>query len=501
MLQSRRRFVGNLGICLAASGSLLKPRPVQSQVSIARQDQPNFIIFTFDDLYWRSVGVFGQDQPSLTPNLDAFAETGVSFVHSHVPIASCWPSRAAMMSGRYPHRNGSTGFREVDPDVLTLPEVLREQGYFTGVIGKNPHTLPKRTRAFDFEARDWEVQSGRNPELFYRQVSQFLRLARDQGKPFFLNVNSSDPHRPFAGSAEEQSLSGTIQSLVRGLVDTAGLEDQFPEWRYWGHPLVDDVVPLDQAVVPGFLPDLPEVRAEMAQYSTSVRRGDRSFGRTLDAVNDQGYRETTFVLALSDNSIAMPFAKANSYRYSTAAALVAAWPDGRFAVRQDDTSFINTVDLMPTVLEAAGLPLVPHLDGRSFLSVLRGELDPSRTKVFTFRHSYPMRAVHDAEYSYIYNGWADGETSFQKIFSTTPSARAIAAAAKSDPDIAQRWSFYLYRTREELYNYKDDPYCLTNLADDQDSSDTLKRYRSILSRHMSATDDNLRAQFDTYLGL
>ena len=212
----------------------------------ANAQQPNILLITADDLNYDSLGCYGNKLPGVTPNLDRLASEGVRFQHAYVTIAICQPCRASIMTGRYPHRSGAMGFDAIDDDVPTLPETLRANGYYTAVIGKAVHTIPSRhKRAFDETYDMQDLGNGRSPERYRETTAAAIAKAGSDGKPFFLNVNLHDPHRPFANSAQEQ----------RG-----------KKPKIWeGVPLVDEPYSPDEVPLPGFLPHLPEVPLQMSE--------------------------------------------------------------------------------------------------------------------------------------------------------------------------------------------------------------------------------------------
>ena len=112
------------------------------------------------------------------------------------------------MTGRYPHRFGALGFSPIDPAITTLPDVLAEAGYINGCLGKIEHCSPPSSSSGPRPATPSELGQGRDPEQYAEDVTAFLKLAKKEGKPFFLMANSHDPHRPFHGSEEERQVFG-----------------------------------------------------------------------------------------------------------------------------------------------------------------------------------------------------------------------------------------------------------------------------------------------------
>ncbi|MFM8274505.1 MAG: sulfatase-like hydrolase/transferase, partial [Gemmata sp.] len=208
----------------------------------------NLLVVTADDMNADSAGWNG-NKLGATPNLDAFAKSAHRFVNSHVTVPICQPCRSALLTGRVPHRNGALGFNPIKRDVPTLVEVLRDAGYYTAVIAKAVHMAP--ADKFPWHAVG-EQALGKQPTKFAEKFREMLAAAARDKKPFFINANICDPHRPFVPAKA-------------GTDELAGAKVYKP----------------DQVAVPAFLEDLPRVREEVAQYYTSVSRFDVAFGLVL----------------------------------------------------------------------------------------------------------------------------------------------------------------------------------------------------------------------------
>jgi N-sulfoglucosamine sulfohydrolase len=453
-----------------AGGAAPSPKPS----SKPKPTRLNLLLITADDLSYDSVGVYGGKVAGATPNIDALAAQGMRFTHGHVTIAVCQPSRSVLLTGRYPHRNGARGFEPIGSDVPTLTEQLHQAGYLNGILGKTRHLAPAAKFAWDFRVERAQLAEGRSPERYHAEVRRFLALARQRGQPFFLMANSHDPHRPFAGSQQEQ------RQRQRGA-------KQYPEVR-------DAYRPGDVAV-PGFLPDLPAVRREIAEYFTSVRRGDATVGKILQALRESGFERDTLVLFLSDNGMALPFAKTNVYLASTKVPWIVRWPGVVVGGAVDRKHFVSGIDCMATLLEAAGLPRPAGMDGRSFVPVLRGGTQDGREEVLTVFHrtsgrrDYPMRCLQDRRFGYIRNAWADGQRVFRNESQAGLTFRAMTRAAATDPDLARRVELYVHRVAEELYDFAADPNARINLAADPAHAEVLAEMRRRLIVRLEAVGD------------
>ncbi|MEZ5965498.1 MAG: sulfatase [Planctomycetota bacterium] len=445
----------------------------------AAQDAPrptlNVLLLTVDDMDARTPGVFGGLVPGVTPNIDRLAAEGMRFEHGHVAAAICQPCRQALMTGRFPHAvSPKGGFDAVRADVPTLQEQLHAAGYFQGILGKEKHLAP--ARRFCWDAVRGEAEVGRDPARFYEFAKEFFAAAKTNGKPFFLMANSHDPHRPFPGCDADAK---PLERDARG--------------RPIGRP--SRFFRPDDVVVPGFLPDLPDVRRELARYYTSAHRADDTVGMVLRALHEAGLDDSTLVMFLTDNGMAFPFAKTNTYLASTAAAWIVRWP-GRVKVGSvDRTHLISGVDFAPTILEATGVPAPPGMHGRSFLPLLEDGEQAGRDVAFTEINciasgvAYPMRCARETKLAYMWNGWADGSKVFKNESQAGLTFKAMQAAAENDEALAARVHLFQYRVQEELFDCEVDPSCLHNLIADPAHAADVARLRQALLRHMQATAD------------
>jgi len=421
----------------------------------APKGPPNVLLITADDLNYDSVGAYGCEVPGITPHIDRLAREGMLFRHAHVNIAVCQPSRQSIMTGRYPHRNGAEGFDPIDEDVPTLQERLRAAGYLNGILGKEIHLKPKHKYCWDYYITESDLASGagigRSPQRYHEHTKAFIALAKDQKKPFFLMANIHDPHRPFAGSEQEK--------------------------RSWGHdlPKLTRRIGEEEITVPMFLPDLTDTRRE--------------------ALEESGLAKDTLVMFLSDNGMAVPFAKANCYLNSTKTPWLVKWPGRVKPGSVDSEHLISGIDYMPTILAALGLDAPEGMDGSSFLPLLRGEKQADREHAFTEFHKtfarrcFPMRAVQGRRFGYLVNFWA-GRTPPMRMDSTSGlSFKAMQEAGESDPQIASRVTLFEHRVLEEFYDFENDPDGLKNLIDDPRHRDEIKRMRSLLEERMKRTGD------------
>jgi len=434
----------------------------------------NFVLVMADDMNWDAVGAFGCPTEETTPNLDRLASEGLRFNHGHVTIAVCQPSRSALMTGRYPHLSGGEGFYRLRCEgVPILPEILRNEGFDVGILGKLTHSTPYEAFKWDMEYDQGDLGQGRNPEVYYQHAKDFVQSAVDNGQPFFLMANSHDPHRPFYGNDKAEWYNELDPPAV----------------------LPSRIFDPDEIVTPEFLPDIPEVRLEIAEYYNSVRRCDDMVERVLDVLDEVDVAENTLVMFLSDNGMAFPFAKTNCYLNSTRTPWLARWPAVIEAGRVDSEHFISAVDYLPTVLDTLGIASPEGVNGSSRLPVLRGKKQDGCAQAFTQFHqtsgrrNYPMRCVQTKHFGYIFNPWSDGEREFRNESQNGRSWKAMKEAEENNPDLAARNRLFTHRVLEEFYDFENDPHALNNLIGDPEYADEVEKLRYSLEEWMANVDD------------
>jgi N-sulfoglucosamine sulfohydrolase len=437
----------------------------------------NVLLITTDDMSCDSVGVFGCRLKDTTPNMDRLSAESLRFLHAHTQVGNCMPSRNVLLSGRYPHNNRVEGFYQVpEPGYPVLADLLKEDGYFTGIRGKVPHSTPYSPYpAWDVvldKLPNGQTAHNKNVESYYLSTQQGIVAARKAAKPFFLNVNISDPHKPFYNETTQP--------------------DPNPPSRVFN---------ADEVPVPGFLPDDRAIREELALYYSSVRRADDCLGAILRALDESGQSSHTIVVFLSDHGMPLPFAKTQLYYHSTRTPWMVRWPGVTSPGSVDDTHMISAVDFVPTILDVFGLKYPEGIDGRSFEPLLRGQSQDSRDFVITeynenaggFRH--PMRAILTREFGYIFNPWSNGERVMATATKGTDTYRRMNALAKTDPDIAARLDLFEHRVPEELYQYAVDPDALTNLIEHPEHHAERDRLTKALEAWMVKTGDPMLEVF------
>ncbi len=440
----------------------------------AAKPKPNILIVTVDDMSCDSVGAFGCELPGTTPHIDKLAEQGLRYHYAHVQTGSCYPCRNVLFSGRYSHSTGVEGFYQVNnTDYPHMVDLMKEGGYFVAIRGKASHSTPYQPYAWDEDLTilSGEKQHTKDPDSYYRSTKRGIELATKSGKPFCLSINISDPHKPF------YSMNG------KGDI----VEDPYRPTK---------VFTPEEVPIPGFLFDHPDVRLELAHYYSSVRRADDCFGNVMRALDESGMRDNTVIFFLSDHGMPLPFAKTAVWNHSTRTPWIVSWAGVTTAGAIDKNHMISSVDLLPTLLDIAGIVHPEGFDGRSFLPTIHGEKQSDREHVYKFhnensgRNRSPMRSIQSKRFGYIFNPWSDGKRIFKTATRGTMTFRAMQKLATTDPQIANRLKLLEYGTPEEFYDYESDPDALNNLINDPNYQEQINQHRAIMLRYMKDSNDH-----------
>ena len=461
--------------------------------ALAAEDRPNILICISDDVSFPHASAYGSKMVS-TPAFDRIEASGVLFNNAFCPAPGCSPSRAAFLTGRqiWMIEEAGTHASYFQSKYRSFPEVLAEAGYFSGSVGKGwaPGNFQKHGRKQNPAGRSYSSKNG--------YVAGFRKFLEEQpdNQPFCFWFGSSDAHRSFRKGA----------GLEKGKT-------------------------LEQADVPGFLPDHPEIRSDLLDYAFEVERFDDDCDQMLKILEATGQLENTLVIITSDNGMPFPRAKANCYEYGVHMPLAISWSK-QIPKSRVWNDLVGFVDLTATIYEAAGVtpPVEFPVVGKSLLADLKsdasGIADPKRDAVFfgRERHSssrfnslgYPQRAIRTQQYLFVHNlapeRWPAGPG--QRFDSVTYTADGTIISSKlsdqhagyhdidgcpslsflvqnhDDPEFGKylQWSV-ARRPEEELFDIQKDPDCLNNLAGNPEFLDIRKRLQERLMAELKATGD------------
>jgi N-sulfoglucosamine sulfohydrolase len=423
---------------------------------------------------------------------------GMQFTQAYNTSSRCAPSRGSMMTGFFQDRyskNPGTGDTTVKATILTIPELLKQKGYRTGLFGKDTHYRPIEKYDFDHISHMAAMAVGRSPALYAEHVDAFIGKALKQERPFFISVNTHDPHRPFAGApGERKSLEKRFKDEVKNFTEKPS---------FILPPKVEKYS--DKGIrAPGFVPDHEWVREEWGYYLNSSHRADQFVGQIVNTLKRNEVMDNTFIIFLSDNGVHWPFAKSNVYVASVKTPLILYWKGHTVAGTASD-SLVSTIDILPTILEVTSIQHPYPLSGKSLLPLLGDPNKPHHSKIFATLNrkgdlGIEMRSIIRKDYIYIYNKWADGKNQFYDgNYSGGLALKGFEAAAKRSDSIRQRLEFFYTRTQEELYRCEQDPNALNNLLDDHNPNRELLAMRKRMLRTLTQNQDPYLGDFQEFL--
>lgn len=421
-----------------------------TQPSWARR--PDIVIFISDDQSREDCTPYG-GRGIATPNIQQLADSGLTFQRAFVVSPSCAPSRAALLTGLNPARNGAeANHSRPRAELKKWPAYFQELGYEVVAFGKVSHYKHTADYGFDHFAHDTFHDHAGIPAAI-----DFLKQ-RDQAsaKPLCMFVGSNWPHVPWPDAATDTD--NAQLSLPPGSIDT-------PPTRQW-----------------------------RAKYAAAVRKGDQELGEVRAAVKRYLPNESLFIYT-ADHGAQWPFAKWNLYEAGVAVPMIVSWP-GKVSAGTRTSAMVNWTDLLPTLIDCADGKVPAELDGKSFQPVVLGKSDQHRTVIFTTHSNdgkvnvYPARAVRTERYKYIRNLQPQNKFTThidlpgvqlgqREYFSTWEEA------AKDNPQAAAIIQRYHTRPAEELYDLETDPAEQHNLSDLPEHQTLLKQLRTKIDEWIS----------------
>tara|TARA_B100000700_G_C15061524_1_gene866252 strand:+ start:139 stop:1677 length:1539 start_codon:yes stop_codon:yes gene_type:complete len=453
--------------------------------------QPNILFAISDDQSYPHASAYGT-RGILTPAFDRIAREGVLIHNAIAGSPGCAPSRATLLTGRYPWQNQHAGTHASSfPAALKVyPELLAAHGYQVGYTGK------------PWGPGRWEVTG---------------RKQNPAGPPF-----SVLKEKPPGGSISSTDYSGNFKQFLK----QRSADQPFCFWfgAHEPHRAFEDGIgvrlgkELDSVDVPGFLPDHEIIRSDILDYYTEIEHFDSHLLAMLEHLQEIGELENTLIVVTSDNGMAFPRAKANCYEYGVHVPMAIRWGEQIEAGQQLNT-LVSFVDLAPTFLDAAGVEIPGEMTGQSLLRLCGagvGNAWRPRSAVFSARerHSssrymnwtYPQRVMRTNQYLLIRNfrpdRWPAGDP--QKFdredklgpmhggyhdIDACPSLTFL-INQRQDPEISPffRWSVEK-RPAWELFDIRKDPDCLNNLVDSRRHAKVNRQLQTEFLEYLTATED------------
>lgn len=394
-----------------------------------------------------------------TPHLDSLAREGIRYTNVFTTAGVCAPSRSAIITGMYQTAIGTDNMRNYNPsttvdsnatlpsysavipaEVKCFPEYLRKAGYYCTNNAKEDYQ-------FQAPVTVWDESS---TKAHWRN--------RKEGQPFFAVFNLTITH-----------------------------ESQL--WQREQEPLLVDP---DDMAIPPYYPDVAEVRHAMARNFSNIKRMDEQAGKIIQQLKQDGLYDETIIFFFSDHGDGLPFVKREVYDRGIRIPLIVRFPNGDYAGSVDN-QLISAIDLAPTVLSLAKVPLPSYLHGKPFLGT------PNRSKakyVFAGRDRMDteidrVRTVHDGRFQYVRN-FMPQLPSYQHIkyrLSIPAMERILQMRDSGLLNATQMWWFRKEKPTEELYDVEKDPFQLTNLASDPVYQDQKSELKYALEEWMQKVGD------------
>ncbi|MEZ0164393.1 sulfatase [Kineococcus sp. LSe6-4] len=412
-------------------------------------------------------GVWPDAESATTPHLDRLAAEGVRWDRAFASVPVCGPSRSAITTGCFPTAIGTMHMRTKavpPPQVRLLPELFREAGYWTTSTGFTDFQVNTPPTTFDVFGDDAHWRS------------------RPDGRPFFAAFHGLTTH--------ESSL----------YLDDEAFAARTP------HVRPDQRRDPAAVVLPPYYPDTPVFRRTWARYHELITEMDHEIGVLLGQLEEDGLAEDTVVVFWSDHGVGMPRAKRYPYEAGLREPLLVRWP-GVLPAGSVRTELVHLLDLYPTVLQAAGLPVPDHVHGRALFGPEGTFDDAPRPYVFGSRDRMDeqedtSRTVRDERFRYIRNYHPDRSwMQHQNYADHTPTWAELRRLVADEgrqlaqglvPDVltdAQRSFTAPSKPAEELYDVEADPHETRNLAADPAHADDLARLSAALEEWQTTFGD------------
>ncbi|MEK6236784.1 MAG: sulfatase, partial [Planctomycetales bacterium] len=312
-------------------------------------ERPNILLIVSEDNS-DHLGCYGEQRVH-TPHLDSLAAGGVRYARAYVPYSVCSPSRAAFLTGLYTRQTGHIGLAthrfSMYRDFKTIPAYFQQAGYYTGFLGKT-HINPERLVEDHVDHRAIRTSNfGKtiSIETYADEGGVVMRNAAERKKPFLLIVNYADAHRRFVGKSKHG-------------FPTRQVDEPIEPFRWIGS-------------------DSPRLREELRDYFNCMNRLDEGVGMLLEKLDETGNRDKTLVIYISDHGADFPRGKGSVYENGARIPMIANYPRS-FPKGKVENGMASTIDILPTMLRAARLPVPENLPGIALQNVVSGKIPPRK---------------------------------------------------------------------------------------------------------------------------
>ena len=488
--------------------------------------RPN-ILFAFADDWGRQAGIYAKvdgcgtyNDVAKTPHFDKLAQSGVLFTNASVNAPSCTPCRSSLLSGRNFWETGRGAILQGavwDTNIPTWPLLLKDSGYHIGKAYKVWSPGTPRDAGFGGNAHSYQPAGGK-----FNGFSQYVSGRASRG------VKVEDAKEELF-----REVRGNFQAFLKDNKDGQpfafwfGPTNVHRKWTKGSGKKLWDIDPDGlKGKMPAFLPDVHAVREDLADYLGEIAAFDAGLGILIEELKKAGEYENTLIVVSGDHGPpGFPHGKCNLYDFGTQVCLTIAGPGVKGGRVVDD--FTVLPDLAPTFLEAGKVEIPKGMSARSLWNVLKsdkeGQVDPTRDANITGRERhvmkaregqlpYPQRAIRTKDFQFVinfrpdrwplgdpYNLGTDKEPTLEAMerntFVTLPDedagpTKAWIVANRADPKVKPFFEHaYNKRPREELYDLRDDPDQMKNVANDPRYALEIDKLRNRLLAYLKKTND------------
>lgn len=496
---------------LCGAGALALAPSVAAQKNVVatqteNNNRPNVLLIAIDDMKpW--ISPYG-DKLAHTPGMERLAERGVTFDNAYCQVALSGPTRSSLLTGLNPDHTGvwwlMGSFRKNNPDIVSMPEALKNAGYETVGVGKVYHPLTDKEVKND--PKSWSKPYVKTPGATYalangrvatecadvpdngymdgvitEEAIKTMKELKDGGKPFFLGVGYKKPHLPFCAPKKYWDMYNREDMPVAEFQE---MSSDPVEYAYHNSLEVKgyaDVPPFESYVDYKHLDEDTQRRLLHAYYAC-ISYVDAQVGKLLDALDENGLSDNTIIVLFGDHGYHLGdhglWNKLTDFEQSTHVPMIIAAPGMKKGVHSK--SVVQFLDIFPTICELTSTEHPQQLDGESLVEVLRNPKDRqndyaisqfsrSSTENYTINSDTDLRgkgpelendimgfAIRDKRYRLV--EWTKGFKTYMPF--------------SEDKAIAY-----------ELYDYDKDPLEKHNVANDPKYASVVKRLKKQLHEY------------------
>ncbi len=460
--------------------------PLRANAQDKKNVRPNILWITIEDTSPQFIGAYGNAN-ARTPNIDALAKTGIRFTNAFSTGTVCSPSRSCIITGVKTYKLGTGDHRSsvsIPAYIKGFPYYLKQSGYYVTNNLKTDYNIANAkhfiSEAWDecYGAGSWGTAFAANNFTFEENAQEAGWWHRKPGQPFFSVFNFFDSH-------QSRTMTWSYDDYKKAILDNLN---------------ANEIIGDNDFNMPPIYHDSPEMHKQFARVYNSLKRTDLAIGRLLDHLKQDHLMDSTIIFFYADHGEGMPRGKTNGINYGYRVPFVIWFPPmysylspwGKAGTVTDE--LIDFEDLAPTIISLAGGRIPAYLKGR----ILIGNKRSKTTKAIFLSNDRAdngpdlTRTVTDGRFIYSRNLMPfEPELRYIRYFEIGAIKQEMRADLKSNQLDSFQQSLFSPRAREMLFDIKNDPWEMHNLASDKYYQDKLKYYRSALQKNIIKDRDIL----------